>query len=55
MVGYLVSGAFVSVFWYPHLWVLSGIVMGLNTSTAGLSLPPKKAVAPTGMREMALD
>jgi len=34
MIGYLVSGAFVSVFWYPHLWVLCGIVMGLNTATA---------------------
>jgi O-antigen ligase len=33
MIGYLVSGAFVSVFWYPHIWVLTGIVMGLNTST----------------------
>ena len=30
MIGYLASGAFVSVFWYPHIWVLSGLVMGLN-------------------------
>jgi hypothetical protein len=34
MIGYLVSGAFVSVFWYPHIWVLSGLAMGLNTATA---------------------
>lgn len=34
MIGYLVSGAFVSVFWYPHIWVLSGVIMGLNTATA---------------------
>jgi len=34
MIGYLASGAFVSVFWYPHIWVLSGLAMGLNTATA---------------------
>jgi O-antigen ligase len=31
MIGYLVSGAFVCVFWYPHIWVLSGLLMGLNS------------------------
>ena len=35
MIGYLVSGAFVSVFWYPHIWVLSGLAMGLNASVCG--------------------
>ncbi len=34
MIGYLASGAFVSVFWYPHIWVLCGLAMGLNTATA---------------------
>ena len=34
MIGYLASGAFVSVFWYPHIWILSGLAMGLNTATA---------------------
>ncbi len=33
MIGYLVSGAFVSVFWYPHIWILCGLAMGLNTAT----------------------
>jgi O-antigen ligase len=37
MIGYLVSGAFVSVFWYPHIWVLCGLAMGLNTATASTS------------------
>lgn len=32
MIGYLVSGAFVSVFWYPHIWILAGLAMGLNSS-----------------------
>jgi len=39
MIGYLVSGAFVSVFWYPHIWILSGLAMGLNTATAALEAP----------------
>jgi len=34
MLGYLVSGAFVSVFWYPHIWVLCGLAIGLNTAVA---------------------
>lgn len=34
MIGYLASGAFVSVFWYPHIWLLCGLAMGLNTATA---------------------
>jgi putative inorganic carbon (hco3(-)) transporter len=40
MIGYLASGAFVSVFWYPHIWVLSGLAMGLNTATASSMLTP---------------
>jgi O-antigen ligase len=38
MIGYLVSGAFVSVFWYPHIWVLSGLAMGLNTATVSTAV-----------------
>lgn len=34
MIGYLVSGAFVSVFWYPHIWILSGLAVGLNSAAA---------------------
>ena len=41
MIGYLVSGAFVSVFWYPHIWVLSGLAMGLNTATAPPETTPE--------------
>jgi putative inorganic carbon (hco3(-)) transporter len=36
MIGFLVSGAFVSVFWYPHIWILSGLAVGLNSATAHL-------------------
>jgi putative inorganic carbon (HCO3(-)) transporter len=36
MVGYLLSGAFLAVLYYPHLWILSGLSVGLNTvSVAG--------------------
>jgi hypothetical protein len=35
MVGYLASGAFVAVLYYPHLWVLLGLTSGLH---AGCSL-----------------
>ncbi|MGB2890209.1 MAG: hypothetical protein WBC04_21140, partial [Candidatus Acidiferrales bacterium] len=29
MVGYLVSGAFIAVIYYPHLWILLGLSAGL--------------------------
>jgi len=32
MVGYLASGAFVAVLYYPHLWVLLGLSSGLHTA-----------------------
>lgn len=37
LIGYLASGAFVSVLFYPHFWVLLGLSVGLNTACA----PPK--------------
>jgi O-antigen ligase len=53
MIGYLASGAFVSVFWYPHVWVLSGLAMALNSATATYnpqsdsSTPTTPAIGPT--------
>jgi O-antigen ligase len=32
LVGFLVSGAFLTVLYYPHLWVLLGTSAGLNTA-----------------------
>jgi putative inorganic carbon (hco3(-)) transporter len=32
LVGYMVSGAFITVLYYPHLWVLLGLCAGLHTS-----------------------
>lgn len=34
LVGYLVSGAFLSVLYYPHIWVLAGLSVGLHRSFA---------------------
>jgi O-antigen ligase len=36
LVGYLTSGAFVAVFYYPHLWVLMGLSAGLYTACCRL-------------------
>jgi putative inorganic carbon (HCO3(-)) transporter len=33
-VGYLVSGAFLTVLYYPHLWVLLGLSAALHSATA---------------------
>lgn len=34
LVGYLVSGAFLTVLYYPHLWFLIGMSAGLSVATA---------------------
>lgn len=43
MVGFAVSGAFISVLFYPQLWVLSGMSVGLNTACRQLQ-PDKQAL-----------
>ncbi len=44
LVGYLVSGAFLAVLYYPHLWVLLGTSAGLNSAVAA------KCAAEEGVR-----
>jgi len=34
MVGYLISGAFLTVLYYPHLWILLGLSVGAYTASA---------------------
>ncbi|HEX5514097.1 MAG TPA: O-antigen ligase family protein [Gammaproteobacteria bacterium] len=41
MFGLLVSGAFISVLYYPHIWVLIGFTLGLSAAVAS-SLPPEE-------------
>lgn len=33
MVGYMISGAFLAVLYYPHLWILLGLSVGLSTAS----------------------
>ena len=44
LVGYLVSGAFIAVIYYPHLWFLVGLSAGLQT--ACLRIQPEAAAVP---------
>jgi O-antigen ligase len=45
LVGYLSSGAFVAVLYYPHLWILAGLSVALNTACArGQPAPAEGAV-----------
>jgi putative inorganic carbon (hco3(-)) transporter len=41
LVGYLVSGAFITVFYYPHLWILLGLTAALHT--AAVRQPTREA------------
>lgn len=34
LIGYMVSGAFLTVLYYPHLWVILGMSVGLHTAVA---------------------
>ncbi len=43
LVGYMVSAAFITVLYYPHLWILLGLSTGLNASASR----PAKPVAVT--------
>jgi len=47
MVGYLLSGAFLAVLYYPHLWVLLGLSVGLNT----VSVPGRAADGVAGVED----
>ncbi len=42
LVGYLASGAFLSVLYYPHLWILLGLSVAANTACAN-KLPQEQA------------
>jgi putative inorganic carbon (HCO3(-)) transporter len=47
MIGYLSSGAFVAVFAYPHLWVLSGLSVALYITSAAKQVESAQASLPT--------
>ena len=45
VVGYLVSGAFLTVFYYPHFWVMLGLSVGLHTAVTSRAISPALAVS----------
>jgi O-antigen ligase len=53
MIGYLVSGAFVSVLTYPHLWLLMALSVGLNAASRPLAAPTDVPQSPLVKREAA--
>lgn len=48
LIGYLSSGAFVAVFYYPHLWILLSLSVGLYTACCRIQpqTTPPEAVSP---------
>lgn len=40
-VAYLVNGAFLTVLYYPHAWILAGLTIGLHTATSTSAIPPR--------------
>ena len=53
MVGYLVSGAFLTVLFYPHLWFLLGFSVAVHNIC--LRKKPESAVAPVRSRNCAFE
>ncbi|HVB34929.1 MAG TPA: O-antigen ligase family protein [Patescibacteria group bacterium] len=46
MVGYLVSGAFLAVLYYPHLWILLGLSVAVNRACLSQPAAPAASAAP---------
>lgn len=53
MVGYLTSGAFLAVFYYPHLWIMLGLSVALNKSLNNKESEPQPAANPEGKLALA--
>ncbi|MGI0016895.1 MAG: O-antigen ligase family protein, partial [Nitrososphaera sp.] len=45
LLGYLTSAAFISVFTYPHFWLLTAMIVALKEETANLSKSPAERMA----------
>jgi O-antigen ligase len=54
MMGYLVSGAFLSVLYYPHLWVLLGLSVGTHTACVGRQTQESSESRPVRERKLPL-
>ena len=54
LVGYLTSGAFLSVLYYPHLWILLGLSVAANTACANQQPAEQAAEKESRERNFAL-
>lgn len=53
LIGYLVSGAFLAVLYYPHLWVILGLSAGLHTAVMSQASAPRLPDANAATAAMA--
>jgi putative inorganic carbon (HCO3(-)) transporter len=57
LIGYLVSGAFITVLYYPHLWILLGLTAAVHSAatqeTEQAPTPPRMARRPGTLRRRA--
>jgi putative inorganic carbon (hco3(-)) transporter len=54
LTGYMVSGAFITVLFYPHFWYLLGLCVALNANCLAKQPAPKRAEHPERARSLAL-
>jgi putative inorganic carbon (hco3(-)) transporter len=53
LVGYLASGAFLAVLYYPHLWILLGLSVATHRVCANLQPEPRPANSQVSQREFS--
>lgn len=54
LIGYMVSGAFLTVLYYPHLWVILGMSVGLHTAITAKPVGESGLAAAGAGRNLAL-
>jgi len=54
LVGYMVSGAFLAVLYYPHLWVILGLSVGLHSAITSMPIGEKGFEAAGAGQNLAL-
>ena len=54
LVGFLASGAFLSAFYYPHLWILLGLSVAAHKVCANMQPEPRPAHSQVSQREFSL-
>jgi len=54
LIGYLVSGAFLTVLYYPHLWVILGMSVGLHTAITSIPVGENRLAGKPAGQNLAL-